>query len=749
MSDRNLVKISTLPNALTYQQAVEMAYIDDIEWIEEKISKGMNTLIECDKQLINYIYKALSIRLKRRGNSNRRMVMVSGPDPESGGNIIRHLLNSTLKHVFSGESDLCLVIPHLDVAVTTTSSSFTDTARELLAAVYENPDVRLIAFKDPSLDIPDAIARLFSANRRIMGVSREVLPSIITQREARKFGFETFNPFRLYKYVSGMNVVRLREVLESFQDRIDFNPENEGADNHLYRELRMLTISSDVELPNVSLERDIGGYEGVKKKMREDILDLLSYKETLTDIDEVKAIEEIIPKGMMFVGPPGTGKTYFAKAMATALDATVIVVSGPELKSKWVGDSEKNLREVFLKARQSAPSIIIFDEIDSFATHRGTYTGSGVEHSMVNQLLTEMDGFRKDELIFVVATTNFAESIDAALLRPGRFELQIEIPYPDESDRKTILDIYRKKFKLNLSDELLNFLVSHTEGLSDKKLGTKYSGDHLYAVCRGLKREAIRKFQKSLKSGEKISPTGIALTEADCLDNLPKNASGKANVKDRERRVIAVHEVGHAIISLSSKYSKPIKKITVDSEHEYALGYVEHSKGSKEYILSRNSLLDNICVSFGGREAERLRFDDFSAGCAHDLQTATRIAKMMVEDFSMSNATQRSVNTRESGVVYDESKRPAMSAYLSEQIDKEIDKILNDQAVRAANILSASMEPIKAKKTVDRTSLFDRVLEAVLEKKSIDATEIDEIVKKYHEEGGTFEVPTKISDSDN
>ena len=156
---------------------------------------------------------------------------------------------------------------------------------------------------------------------------------------------------------------------------------------------------------------------------------------------------------MIFWGPPGTGKTLFAKAMAAAIGAAITVVSGPELKSKWVGESEENLRQIFHRARQSAPSIIVFDELDSFASARGTYTGSGVEHSMVNQLLTEMDGFHKEEMVFVVGTTNFVEILDPALLRPGRFEFHLHIPYPDADDRREIiLKIYDRKMRLKMID---------------------------------------------------------------------------------------------------------------------------------------------------------------------------------------------------------------------------------------------------------------------------------------------------------
>src|SRR5437016_9221911 len=165
---------------------------------------------------------------------------------------------------------------------------------------------------------------------------------------------------------------------------------------------------------------------------------------------------------LIFWGPPGTGKTLFAKAMAASLGAAVTVVSGPELKSKWVGESEDNLRQVFRRARQSAPSIIVFDELDSFASARGMYTGSGVEHSMVNQLLTEMDGFHKEELVFVVGTTNFVESLDPALMRPGRFEFHLHIPYPDTEARREIIKIYDKKMGLKMTQEALDYAVRRT-----------------------------------------------------------------------------------------------------------------------------------------------------------------------------------------------------------------------------------------------------------------------------------------------
>jgi cell division protease FtsH len=212
---------------------------------------------------------------------------------------------------------------------------------------------------------------------------------------------------------------------------------------------------------------------------------------------QIERIESLIPRGMIFWGPPGTGKTLFAKAMATALGAAVTIVSGPELKSKWVGESEHNLRAVFMRARQSAPAVIVFDELDSFASARGRFDGgSGVEHSMVNQLLTEMDGFRKEELVFIVGTTNFVESLDQALMRPGRFEFVLHIPYPNAEDRRAILKVHDARLGTQLSAEALDYAVKRTDDLvPGPGGGTRYSAITC-GRCRQLARTRLREDQR-------------------------------------------------------------------------------------------------------------------------------------------------------------------------------------------------------------------------------------------------------------
>ncbi len=221
-------------------------------------------------------------------------------------------------------------------------------AREVIPLLYENPELVWLGFKDPSFPLPKVIESLFPHRASILGVPRDRLGRLVTRREGRKFG-RSFNPWGLYKYVSGVNAVRLRRLLTTLEGE-DY-PEDP---RHAYRQLRQATLVGTLELPETDLDRDIGGYARVKARLRAEILDVLAHKERVTDAAEVARLESLIPRGMIFWGPPGTGKTLFAKAMAAALGATVTVVSGPELKSRWVGESEENLRGIFRRARQAA-----------------------------------------------------------------------------------------------------------------------------------------------------------------------------------------------------------------------------------------------------------------------------------------------------------------------------------------------------------------------------------------------------------
>ena len=707
MSTRHIA-ISDLPTHISHDEAVESVYGTELTWIWDKLNQGLSVLVECDKQLSLFLYRG--IRQRCRNAENQKKLHLLTGHVQGGGNeagpqppLLQRLLLQIQQVVFSGETDQIIVLNHLDILTTTTSSSLSVETREAAALFYENPDAVYLAFKDPYFDIPKVIEKLFTVRKPLLGIPREGLGKLITQNEARKFGLNTIDPYSLYKYFSGLNPIRIRQILAHIQNRMDFNPTHPEVVEDIYRDIRSMTVFANVELPNVSLEKDIAGYDGVKNKINREILELLQSKDELQMAADIKAIEEIVPKGIIFYGPPGTGKTFFAKAIATALNATIFIVSGPELKSKWVGESEENLRRVFAQAHQAAPSIIVFDELDSFASARGTYTGSGVEHSMVNQLLTEMDGFRKEELVFVIGTTNFLESLDSALLRPGRFELAIEIPYPEDKDRRAILDLYKNKMGLNISDEVMDYAVQRTSGYVDLGRGTRYSGDHLNAIMRFLKREKLRN-----------QSNDVPISKQD-IDDAIGRKQNRVSLSKEEEETIAVHEAGHAILAYVLPYCPTIEKITIATDDDETLGYVMQAVKKNRYITTERELLDDICVLFGGRIAERTSLGVASVGAYNDLQRASEIARMMVEDLGMTDAIGMrtfSTPTDYSGI---NKGRLDVSESTAMQIDQEINKLLSNQEQRANKLLQ------------EFKSEHEQLTQALIKEKSLDLEQLKAI----------------------
>jgi cell division protease FtsH len=645
-------------------------------------------LVECEKELAPYVYRSLRERLKAEGT---RCLYLDGrsasdlPPPPPGSSLVGAMIHQIREIVRGAVGERIVVLPHLDIL--TAGSGFGtlgSEAREVIPLLYENPEVLWLGFKDPAFPLPAPIERLFPARESIIGVSRDRLRYLITQREARKLG-RGLDPYVLYKQISGLNAVRLRRLLQSLTG------EDYPVDPALaLAQLRTATLTNDVELPHVELARDIGGYATVKERLGAEILAILAAKDRLTDPAQIERIESLIPRGMIFWGPPGTGKTLFAKAMATALGAAVTVVSGPELKSKWVGESEHNLRAVFMRARQSAPAVIVFDELDSFAASRARYEGgSGVEHSMVNQLLTEMDGFRKEELVFVVGTTNFVESLDQALLRPGRFEFVLHIPYPDAEDRRAILEVHDARLGTELSPEALDHAVRRTDDLvPGPSGGTRYSGDHLQALCRQLARTRLRE-----------AATGPS-TPAD-VERAIEQYLDRPKLTAAEEIVVATHEAGHAVTALACRHAPPIDRISIRGDIGGALGYVMYADHAHRYVVTVAQLRDAICTLFGGREAEALLLDDLSIGASSDLHNATEIARALVERYGDSGA--------EVGVGRWAHDRDAPVSEASRaRIDCEVRAILETERKRARGILH------------DRRALLVALRDLLLERKVLD-----------------------------
>ena len=298
---------------------------------------------------------------------------------------------------------------------------------------------------------------------------------------------------------------------------------------------------------------------------------------------------------------------------------------------------------------------------------------------MVNQLLTEMDGFRKEELVFVVGTTNFIESIDPALLRPGRFEYVLEIPYPKEEDRRAILEIYNQKFKLALSESDLNYLQKRTNGFVNFARKVRFSGDHLYAIMRALKRMKLRE-------GDSFKITEKALQEAI------RRKGNKRKLTPEEEHSTAVHEAGHALIACLLRHAPEIEKVTISSEEDDlylgAVFFEEH----KKFDITRAEILDHIAVSLGGRTAELLLLEDISAGAQNDLEIATEAARQMVEELGMSE-----VGIRTTAIHGFNGSREEMKygAEFRGRLDREIERILKEQNERAKQLLTENLEKLK------------------------------------------------------
>ncbi|QDE89816.1 ATP-binding protein [Myxococcus xanthus] len=693
----------SLPTELSPFAAVEAAYPAELNRVCEALLRGLPVMVEADKELTPYFYKCLRDRLKKDGKQFLYLDGRTAQEPPPGmpaPSMMATLIAQLRDAVRGAVRERIVVLPHLDL-LTTSSGGLTSEAREVIPLLYENPEMVWVGFKDPSFAVPRVIENLFPHKESILGVGRDRLRYLITQRECRKFG-RGLHPYALYKHVSGVNAVRLRRLLGAITGE-DYPANPKPA----YAQLRSATLTGSLSVPELELHADIGGYAKVKQRLQQEILDVLAHKDTLSDPEAVKRVEALLPRGMIFWGPPGTGKTLFAKAMASSLGAAVQVVSGPELKSRWVGESEENLRQIFVRARQAAPSIIVFDELDSFASARGTYTGSGVEHSMVNQLLTEMDGFRKEELVFVVGTTNFVESLDPALLRPGRFEFQLCIPYPNSADRRAILSIYNQKLGLEMTERALDYAVKRT-GDRVEGTGTRFSGDHIQALCRALARRRLREGAQGP-------------TEAVDVERALTEFLDRPELTPMEERVVATHEAGHAVCALFCEHAPAIDRISIRGDLAGSLGHVQYADPAHRYVVTRGQLLDSICMLFGGREAEALLLDDLSLGSAHDLERATEIARELVEDLGMGGD---GVPVRRFDAPGRQGDRHALSDATRSTLEAAIQEVLAVQRARARDILQREKERVVAlrdllieRKVLDREAFTHLVPAPVAPKK--------------------------------
>ena len=435
---------------------------------------------------------------------------------------------------------------------------------------------------------------------------------------------------------------------------------------------------------------DVAGVDEAKDELTE-IVDFLKKPERYTDIGAR------IPKGVLLVGPPGTGKTLLSKAVAGEAEVPFFIISGSEFVELFVGAGAARVRDLFEQAKKKAPCIIFIDELDAIGKSRsgsmGVVGGNDEREQTLNQLLTEMDGFAStDKPVIVLAATNQPEVLDAALLRPGRFDRQVLVDRPDLSGRKTILDIYTKKVKLADSIDL-DSIAQATSGFAGADLANMVNEAALLAA---------RAKRKSVEQQD--------LSEA--IERVVAGLEKKSRVlQDDEKKVVAYHEVGHAIVGHLMPGGSKVAKISIVPRGMSALGYTLQLPTEERFLNSKDELKGQIATLLGGRSAEEVVFGKITTGASNDLQRATDIAEQMVGTFGMSDILGPLAYDKQGGSQFlgnGNNPRRSVSDATAQAIDKEVRDLVDDAHETALNILRNNLPLLES---ISQKILQEEVIE--------------------------------------
>ena len=443
---------------------------------------------------------------------------------------------------------------------------------------------------------------------------------------------------------------------------------------------------------------DVAGVDEAKDELAE-IVDFLKSSERYTEIGAR------IPKGVLLVGPPGTGKTLLSKAVAGEAGVPFFIISGSEFVELFVGAGAARVRDLFEQAKKNAPCIIFIDELDAIGKSRsgsmGVVGGNDEREQTLNQLLTEMDGFAsKDKPVIVLAATNQPEVLDAALLRPGRFDRQVLVDRPDLSGRKTILEIYAKKVKLADGVDL-DGIAQATSGFAGADLANLVNEAALLAAR--AKRTKVE--QQDL--GEAIERVVAGLEKKSRV------------LQDDEKKVVAYHEVGHAIVGHLMPGGSKVAKISIVPRGMSALGYTLQLPTEERFLNSREDLQGQIATLLGGRSAEEIVFGKITTGAANDLQRATDIAEQMVGTYGMSDTLGPLAYDKQGGGRFlggGNNPRRTVSDATAQAIDKEVRGLVDNAHEQALNILRHNM------------ALLETISQKILEKEVIEGDELKEML---------------------
>ena len=412
---------------------------------------------------------------------------------------------------------------------------------------------------------------------------------------------------------------------------------------------------------------DVAGQDEAKEALQE-IIDFLHYPEKYAQIGAN------LPKGALLVGPPGTGKTLIAKAVAGEAKVPFFSISGSEFVEMFVGMGAAKVRDLFKQANEKAPCIVFIDEIDTIGKRRdNTMGGNDEREQTLNQLLTEMDGFDGKKGVVILAATNRPEILDKALLRPGRFDRRIPVELPDLRGREDILKVHAKNISM---DENIDFnaIARATSGASGADLANIINEAALRAVR--LKREQV--IQSDLEESVEVVLAGYQR----------KNAV----ISEKEKKIVAYHEVGHALVAAMQTDSAPVHKITIIPRTSGALGYTMQVEEDERYLISKEELFNRIATITGGRAAEELIFSSITTGASNDIEQATKIARSMITRYGMSSQFDMIALETINNQYLGGDTSLVCSAETAAQVDQEVNKIIQGAHEKAKEILTANIE---------------------------------------------------------
>ena len=441
---------------------------------------------------------------------------------------------------------------------------------------------------------------------------------------------------------------------------------------------------------------DVAGEDEAKESLKE-IVDYLHNPDKYTQVGAS------MPKGILLVGPPGTGKTMLAKAVAGEAQVPFFSISGSEFVEMFVGMGASKVRDLFKQAKEKAPCIVFIDEIDAIGKKRdGQMGGNDEREQTLNQLLTEMDGFEGNNGVMILAATNRPESLDPALTRPGRFDRRVPVELPDLQGREAILKVHAKKIKV--ADDV-NF---HTIA----RMASGASGAELANIVNEAALRAVR-------------DNRTVVNEADLEESIETVIAGyqkkNAVLSDQERKVVSYHEIGHALVAALQTHSAPVQKITIIPRTSGALGYTMQVEQGDKYLLAKQELENKIATFTGGRAAEEVVFHEVTTGASNDIEQATKLARAMITRYGMSEEFDMVAMETVTNQYLGGDTSLACSAETQKEIDEKVVAIVKEQHEKAKKLLEENRE------------VLDKLAMYLCEKETITGEEFMEILNK---EGG-------------